>query len=526
MQNHLVGAPSSGRDRQPSEMLKELILRWFLETQIALLLEDGQMPEWFHGSLSRQETEMLLENRECGCFLIRLNEKAFSYILSYRGKDRCRHFVISYRSGKYIVAGDTQEHLNLAELISYYQRSEIQPFGENLTSACPKPEEKSIYDEISSDRSSKADVPTLSRNPSADSLVTRSHFANQPGHPKIPLQEVQKSLSKERQNSKEDPDAAPPIPDRSRLLESLSLEEEVGCEGTIYSAVKKPPSDQRSLGKSKEGGRNFGDTKEPVGLGQGHSSPSQRKTGSVFGSAKQSDTPFTVKVNPAEAAQPEIIYTRVAFDQPKNSWISPEPHSCPPAFPSAKKSAVPNCPPSKLSPTLLKKSKNSMPFHASSLGINPKPLGSKEHGQLNQARSLFELPKERVDEKSFQPKNQPPALWTDNPANTLESFRWAKSIFHGSEKALKSSLSGCPGSYDQISTKFGQVSKSQINPESPYEKIADPYSARSATKSQAEPLEDPYEQIPYLPGRRTEGKATQKSEKPRRFLFTEKKAKS
>lgn len=296
------------------------------------------------------------------------------------------------------------------------------------------------------------------------------------------------------------------------MLESLSLEEEVGDEGTIYSAVKKRPLDKRSLGKSKEGGRNFGDTKakELVGPGHGHHSPCQGKKGTIFGLTKQSDTPFTVKVNPAETAQPDTIYSRIAFDQPQNFWISAEPHSYRSTFPSSKKSAVPNYPPSKLSPTLLNKSKTSVEFHDSPLGINTRSVGSKEHGPLNQPKSLFELPKECMDEKIFQLKNQSSPLWTDNTTNTQETFRWAKGIFLGSEKPPKASLTRSKGSYDQISTKFGHVSKIQINPESPYEKIPDPYSQRSSTTSQAASLEDPYEQIPYLPGKRIEGKVTQK----------------
>ncbi|XP_039195839.1 uncharacterized protein LOC120306527 isoform X2 [Crotalus tigris] len=535
MQNQPGGPPSSGkpspleRERQASEMLKDLVLRWFLETQADLLWQGGRLPDWFHGFLTRQETEMLLETREFGCFLIRLNERAFGYILSYRGKDRCRHFVIScQRNGQYVVSGDTRMHPNLAELISYYQRSEIQPFGESLTSACPKMEEKSIYDEISSDRSPCADAPALSRSPSADLLVTWSKFTNQPGHPRIPPQEEQKSCFKECQNSKGDPDAIPPIPHRSRLLESLSLEEEIVDEGTMYSAVKKPPLDNRGLGKSKEGCRNFGDTKakEPEGPGHGHSSPCRRKTGTVFGLTKQSDTPFTMKVNPAETAQPEPIYSRITLDQPKSFWISAGPHSHQSAFPSSKKSAVSNYPPSKLSSTLLNKSKYLREFHESPLGINLGSMGSREHGQLKQPKSWFEPPKEPMEEKVFQLKNQRSTLWADNTSNTQESFRWAKGIFLGSEKLPKASLAKSKGSYDQISTKFGQSSKIHINPESPYEKIPDPYAQGSSNTSQAAALEDPYEQIPYLPGKRIEGKVTQKSEKPRKFLFAEKKAKS
>lgn len=225
----------------------------------------------------------------------------------------------------------------------------------------------------------------------------------------------------------------------------------------------------------------------------------------MFGLAKQSDTPFTIKVNPAETAQPVTIYSRIALDQPKNFWMSAEPHSHPSTFPLSKKSAVPNYPPSKLSPTLLNKSKNLVEFHDSPLGINTRSVVNKEHGRLNQPKFLSELPKERMNEKI-----QPSTLWTDNTTNTQESFRWAKGIFLGSEKPPKVSLTRSKGSYDQISRKFDHVSKIQINPESTYEKIPDPYSQCSSTTSQAASLEDPYEQIPYLPGKRIEGKVAQK----------------
>ncbi|XP_063170384.1 SH2 domain-containing protein 7 [Candoia aspera] len=453
--------------------------------------------------------------------------------LNSRGKNRCRHFVIScQRNGHYVVTGDTRTHKSLAELINYYQTSEIQPFGENLTSACSKLEEKSIYDEISSDRNSSAAAPALSKNSSTNSLVTRSHSNRQPGNPRIQLHEEQKSFFKECQNSgpKEDPDAVLPVPDRSHLLKSQSLEEHVGGEGSIYSTVKKLPLDRRSLAKSKEGCRDLADTKakEPEGLGQGHSSPCQKKMGTVFALAKQSDTPFTRKVNPVETAQPETIYSTIALDQAKSSWIFTELHNCQASLPPSKKSGVnvPNYPPPKLSPELLNKPQNSMEFQESPLGIYTSPVGDNEHGQLNQSKSLFGVPKEPMNEKTFKPENHQPTLGTDSTTNTQESFRWAKSIFLGSEKPPKSSPTKSKGSYEQISKKFGQPSKMQINPEDPYERIPDLYSKGSSTTSPASPLENPYEQIPRVPGKRLEAKLTQKSDKPRRFLFAEKKAKS
>ncbi|XP_025029684.1 uncharacterized protein LOC112542065 [Python bivittatus] len=467
---------------------------------------------------------MLLENRDFGSFLIRLNERSFGYILSYRGKNRCRHFVVScQRNRHYVVSGDTRTHQSLAELIRYYQTTEIQPFGENLTSACSKLEEKSIYDEISSGRSSSAAAPTLIGNPPTDSN-------QQPGNPRIQLQEEEKSFFKESQSSgPKDLDAVPPVPDRSHLLKSLSLEEGVGGKGIIYSTVKKSSLDKRCLEKSKEGCRDFVDAKaeKTEGLSQSLPSLCQKKTGTVFALAKQSDTPFTQKVNPAETPQPETVYSKVALDHAKSCWVLAEPHSCQ-SFLSSKKSAVnvPNYPPPKLTPKLLNKPKNLMEFHEqqSPLGIYTSPESDKEHGQLNQLKSLFELPKEPTNEKILKVKNHQPTLWTDNTTNTHESFRWAKSIFLGSEKVPKASLTKSKGSRDHISTKFGQSSKIQINPENPYEKIPDPYSKGSSTTGQASTLEDPYERIPYMPGKRIEAKLTPKSDKPRRFFFAEKKA--
>ncbi|KAJ7311256.1 hypothetical protein JRQ81_006870 [Phrynocephalus forsythii] len=56
---------------------------------------------------------------------------------SGRGKDRWRHFVITWQqNGHYIISGDSRTHHSLVELISYYQTSEIQPLGGNLTVAC------------------------------------------------------------------------------------------------------------------------------------------------------------------------------------------------------------------------------------------------------------------------------------------------------------------------------------------------------------------------------------------------------
>ncbi|XP_068584831.1 uncharacterized protein sh2d7 [Cebidichthys violaceus] len=129
--------------------LKELVLRWFTETQAPLLLNDGNFPDWFKGFAARKDTEDLLRDKALGCFLIRLSDKAIGYILSYRGHDRCRHFVITQnRDGAFVISGDRQTHGSLVELIEHHRVSPIQPFGEYLTASWLEVNTEELYDVV------------------------------------------------------------------------------------------------------------------------------------------------------------------------------------------------------------------------------------------------------------------------------------------------------------------------------------------------------------------------------------------
>eukprot|EP00064_Thunnus_orientalis_P000352 superscaffoldBa00000018_g352 len=68
--------------------LRELASKWFIETQLPLVVQNGFFPAWFMGFISRKDAEEILREKELGCFLIRLSDKAIGYILSYR---RSRH---------------------------------------------------------------------------------------------------------------------------------------------------------------------------------------------------------------------------------------------------------------------------------------------------------------------------------------------------------------------------------------------------------------------------------------------------
>ncbi|XP_051829820.1 SH2 domain-containing protein 7 [Antechinus flavipes] len=144
------GAISTDRESQGMDMLKDIAIQWFMETQAPLILQNGTLPEWFHGFITRKQAEELLRDKPLGCFLIRLSDKAMGYILSYRGYNRCRHFVISQlQNRRYLISGDTCNHATLTDLINYYQGAKIEPFGETLTTACPRLQENSLYDAIS-----------------------------------------------------------------------------------------------------------------------------------------------------------------------------------------------------------------------------------------------------------------------------------------------------------------------------------------------------------------------------------------
>uniref|UniRef100_A0A3Q0R1H3 SH2 domain containing 7 n=1 Tax=Amphilophus citrinellus TaxID=61819 RepID=A0A3Q0R1H3_AMPCI len=139
--------------------LKELVLRWFTETQTPLIQHNGNFPDWFQGLATRKDAEDLLRDKTMGSFLIRLSDKAIGYILSYKGNDRCRHFVITQnQDGYFVISGDCQTYNSLTELIEHYKVSPIQPFGEYLTSSCKEADTNDLYDVVNYNTTKKSAV--------------------------------------------------------------------------------------------------------------------------------------------------------------------------------------------------------------------------------------------------------------------------------------------------------------------------------------------------------------------------------
>ncbi|NXW10497.1 SH22A protein, partial [Fregetta grallaria] len=73
------------RDPRPELVaLRARTRLWFEQTQAGRLGAKGELPTWFHGFISRRETEQLLQDQPPGCFLVRFSESTVGFVLPPR----------------------------------------------------------------------------------------------------------------------------------------------------------------------------------------------------------------------------------------------------------------------------------------------------------------------------------------------------------------------------------------------------------------------------------------------------------
>eukprot|EP00074_Homo_sapiens_P083655 XP_016858256.1 SH2 domain-containing protein 2A isoform X7 [Homo sapiens] len=117
---------------------------WFQKTQAHWLLQHGAAPAWFHGFITRRvrpplsvthrEAERLLEPKPQGCYLVRFSESAVTFVLTYRSRTCCRHFLLAQlRDGRHVVLGEDSAHARLQDLLLHYTAHPLSPYGETLT---------------------------------------------------------------------------------------------------------------------------------------------------------------------------------------------------------------------------------------------------------------------------------------------------------------------------------------------------------------------------------------------------------
>ncbi|XP_011848214.1 PREDICTED: SH2 domain-containing protein 2A isoform X1 [Mandrillus leucophaeus] len=117
---------------------------WFQKTQAHWLLQHGAAPAWFHGFITRRfrpplsvthrEAERLLEPKPQGCYLVRFSESAVTFVLTYRSRTCCRHFLLAQLGdGRHVVLGEDSAHERLQDLLLHYTAHPLSPYGETLT---------------------------------------------------------------------------------------------------------------------------------------------------------------------------------------------------------------------------------------------------------------------------------------------------------------------------------------------------------------------------------------------------------
>ncbi|MBN3312787.1 SH24B protein, partial [Atractosteus spatula] len=130
--------------RPPRPNSRESVLRWFREEQrprrAGFERNSNTIAPWFHGIISRQESEALLMNAPEGSFLVRVSERIWGYTLSYRTHSGFKHFLIDASGDYYSFLGvDQNRHATLADLIDFHK---VESTGfhscQTLLSSCVK----------------------------------------------------------------------------------------------------------------------------------------------------------------------------------------------------------------------------------------------------------------------------------------------------------------------------------------------------------------------------------------------------
>ncbi|XP_048844230.1 SH2 domain-containing protein 4B [Brienomyrus brachyistius] len=135
--NMSVTPPSPAWVRPPRPDCRESILRWFKEEQrpkrAGFERNSSSMAPWFHGIISRQDSESLLMHCPEGSFLVRVSERIWGYTLSYRTASAFKHFLIDASGDCYSFLGvDQNRHATLADLVDFHREEVITTSGGEL----------------------------------------------------------------------------------------------------------------------------------------------------------------------------------------------------------------------------------------------------------------------------------------------------------------------------------------------------------------------------------------------------------
>ncbi|XP_066535248.1 SH2 domain-containing protein 4B [Hoplias malabaricus] len=123
--------------RSPRPNSRESVILWFCEDQkpkrAGYERNSDTIAPWFHGMISREESEKLLVNEAEGSFLVRVSERIWGYTLSYRTSSGFKHFLIDASGDYYSFLGvDQNRHATLTDLINFHKEEVITSSGKEL----------------------------------------------------------------------------------------------------------------------------------------------------------------------------------------------------------------------------------------------------------------------------------------------------------------------------------------------------------------------------------------------------------
>lgn len=124
------------------DKVKKKVVKWWIKFEKAKAShvdEGGQVHPWFHGLISRVEAEDYLFDQDNGAFLIRISERVNGYALSFKHKQRIRHYKLGFsRNGGYEITGNDEDFGSLGDLVVYFHSHAITP-GEDDLLVAPVP---------------------------------------------------------------------------------------------------------------------------------------------------------------------------------------------------------------------------------------------------------------------------------------------------------------------------------------------------------------------------------------------------
>ncbi|XP_049337414.1 SH2 domain-containing protein 4B [Astyanax mexicanus] len=123
--------------RSPHPNCRESVILWFCEDQkpkrAGYERNSDTIAPWFHGIITREESEKLLMNEAEGSFLVRVSERIWGYTLSYRTASGFKHFLIDASGDCYNFLGvDQNRHATLTDLIHFHKEEVITTTGKEL----------------------------------------------------------------------------------------------------------------------------------------------------------------------------------------------------------------------------------------------------------------------------------------------------------------------------------------------------------------------------------------------------------